>query len=335
MLAGLALLGVVLLAGAVLGAADAGWNELVALFTSPEAGTGERIIAIYRLPRMVVAMQVGVHFALAGLIFQVVLRNPLADPTVLGVSGGASLAVVIAMTWGAGIFVPEATAPIGHYLPMGLVPFIALAGGLIAGGLVLWLSWDGDLDPTRTALSGVALGAVASAAVMAMVLAMGNSQAEVALIWLAGSLYGRSYEDALAVLPWTCAGLVAAILILRPLGASRFDADIARSFGLDTRLWRPLALAIAVALAASAVSIVGPVGFVGLVVPHTARLVVGISLPRQMAFGAVFGALLVATSDILGRVVAVPVEVPVGAVTSLIGVPIFLVLLHRRSRGLG
>jgi iron complex transport system permease protein len=217
---------------------------------------------------------------------------------------------------------------------MDLVPFIALAGGLLAGGLVLWLSWNGDLDPTRTALSGVALGAVASAAVMAMVLAMGNSQAEVALIWLAGSLYGRGYEEALAILPWTGAGLVAAALILRPLGASRFDADIARSIGLETRLWRPLALAIAVALAASAVSVVGPVGFVGLVVPHTARLVVGSSLPRQMAFGALFGALLVAASDVLGRIVAVPVEVPVGAVTSLIGVPVFLILLQQRGGSL-
>lgn len=318
--------------GMVFGAANAGWSDLWALLVDPQGAMSERIISTYRLPRLVVAMQVGTHFALAGLIFQIALRNPLADPTVLGISGGASLAVVVAMLLAAAFFVPAGTPSFArYYLPMSAIPFVALGGGLAAGLLVSWLAWDGDLNPTRTALAGVAFGAIASAAVMATVLAMGGAQAEVAMIWLAGSLFGRGYEEALTILPWTLGGLAAMAVIVKPLGLLRFDTDMARSIGLSTRIWRPLALAVGVALAASGVAVVGPVGFVGLVVPHAVRLLVGSSVVQQAVLSAVGGALLLVLSDLVSRSVAVPLEVPVGAVTSLIGVPVFLVLLRLRG----
>lgn len=326
------LLALAVLLGMVLGAADAGWPDLWGLVFDPQGGVAEGIITAHRLPRLVVAMQVGVHFALAGLLFQIVLDNPLADPTVLGISGGASLAVVVAMLFAASFLVPEGTPSfVRYYLPISMVPFVALSGGLIAGALVFWLAWNGDLEPTRTALSGVALGATTGAAVMATVLAMGGAQAEVAMIWLAGSLFGRGYEEALAILPWTAGGLVAAVLVLRPLGLLRFDADLSRSMGLDTRLWRPLILAVGVALSSSAVAVVGPVGFVGLLVPHAVRLIAGPHVVQQALLSAVGGALLMVLSDVVSRSVAVPLEVPVGAVTSLLGVPVFLSLLHLRG----
>lgn len=332
LLAALLALVLALVLGMVFGAADAGWSDLSALLVDPQEVMAERIIAAYRLPRLVVAMQVGVHFALAGLIFQTALRNPLADPTVLGISGGASLAVVLAMLLAASFFVPEGTPNFArYYLPMSVVPFVALGGGVLAGALVFWLAWDGELDPTRTVLAGVAFGAIASAAVMATVLAMGGAQAEVAMIWLAGSLFGRGYEEALTIVPWTVAGVMATALVLRPVGLLRFDGDMARSMGLETRLWRPLGLAVGVALAASGVAVVGPVGFVGLVVPHAVRLVVGPNLGQQMLLCAVGGALLLVLSDVVSRSIAVPLEVPVGAVTSLIGVPVFLLLLLLRG----
>lgn len=321
--------------GMVIGAADAGWPDLVALATNPQGAISEGIITTYRLPRLIVAVQVGVHFALSGLLFQTVLRNPLADPTVLGVSGGASLAVVVAMLFAASLLAPEGTPSFArYYLPMSIVPFIALAGGLLAGAFVFWLAWDGELDPTRMALSGVAFGAIAGAAVMATVLSMGGAQAEVAMIWLAGSLYGRGYEESLTALPWTVLGIIATVFSLRPLGLLRFSGAMARSLGLSTRVWRPIGLSIGVMLAASAVAIVGPVGFVGLVVPHAVRLVVGHNLVQQGVLCAAGGALLLVLSDIVSRTVAVPMEVPVGAVTSLVGVPFFLLLLHMRGGSL-
>lgn len=318
--------------GLVSGAANASWADLGTWLLDPQGAIAEQIISTYRLPRLVVAMQVGVHFAVAGVIFQTCLRNPLADPTVLGISGGASLAVVLTMLLAASFFVPEGTPSFArYYLPMALVPLVALAGGMLAGVAVFWLAWDGELNPTRTALAGVAFGAIANAAVMATVLAMGGAQAEVAMIWLAGSLFGRGYEEALVILPWTLLGLIASVLVLKPLGLLRFDADMARSIGLNARVWRPLGLAIGVALAASAVAVVGPVGFVGLVVPHAVRLLVGSSLLQQTVLSAVGGALLLVLSDVVSRSVAVPLEVPVGAVTSLIGVPVFLLLLRLRG----
>lgn len=328
LLMALIVLAVLVLMGLAIGAADTHLSDLVSLLVQPQGHRNEWIITTYRLPRILVAIQVGLHFALAGLIFQAVLRNPLADPSVLGVSGGASLAVVAA-TLLAGFWVtPEGTMEADPYrLPMPYLPPIAILGGLITGGILLWLSRSSGYDPRRTALMGVALGGVTSAGVMAIVLQLGGGRAEVAMIWLAGSLYARGYEEALVALPWTLIGLLACLLILKPLAVLRNNADVAHGLGLSVARWRPICLVVAIGLSASAVAIVGPVGFVGLIVPHTARVLVGPRLGRQMLACILLAAVLLVASDLIARTLAMPMEVPVGAVTSLLGVPVFVVLL--------
>lgn len=267
-----------------------------------------------RLPRVALALAVGANFALAGLIVQTVLRNPLAEPGTLGISAGASLAVV--------------TAILLTGVQSGLaVPLIALAGGAVTGAAVMRLCGG---DSRRLVLGGVIIGMALNALVMAVIVGFGAGRAELALLWMTGALYGRGFD---ALWPVLGMGVLAAGLLplfVRPLALMRFGDDQAQAAGLAVRLWRSAALALAVALAASAVSAAGPVGFVGLVVPHLARLLVGSRIGPLMAITALAGAALTLLADTLGRTLAPPLEIPVGAVTGLIGVPVFLFLLQRQ-----
>ncbi|MBK4217876.1 iron ABC transporter permease [Paracoccus caeni] len=273
-----------------------------------------------RLPRLFLALAVGANFGLAGLIVQIVLRNPLAEPGVLGVSAGASLAVVAALLLSHGAL----SVSLG-------VPLVAFGGAVAAGAAILWLC-GGSGDPRRLVLGGVVFGMALNALVMAVIVGFGAGRAELALLWLTGSLYGRGYDQLWPVL--ACGGVAALLLpaFVRPLGLLRFGDDQARSAGLEVRIWRPAALLLAMALAASAVSAAGPIGFVGLVVPHFARLLTGAAIAPLIWVTALSGAAVTLMADVVGRAIAPPLEIPVGAVTGLIGVPIFLLLLQRQSR---
>lgn len=320
-----------------LGATDATWVDVwQSLGKAPQGQAG--IIAQYRLPRISAAIVVGMHFALAGLIMQIVLRNPLADPTIFGISGGASLAIVGAMS------VSLAIAPVNDqsisvstdYIPLDLLPYIALVGGLGATLLVLGLSWqrgpDGGFSPPRMTLTGVIIGAILNSLVMALVLSMSEANTELAILWLAGSLYARDFSHLLPTLPWTLVGLLAIVLLSRSLSALRFDPSSAQSMGINLRVAQPLLILLAASLAASGVAIAGPVGFVGLLVPYIAKIIGVRQMSYQIWVCCFIGAALVVSSDTLGRIIAAPVEVPVGIITSLIGAPLFALILNRNLR---
>jgi iron complex transport system permease protein len=292
-----------------------------------DALLARELIFNVRLPRTLLALVVGVHFALSGLILQTVIRNPLADPGVVGVSGGASLFVtgfILLLD-----FFKADALRLGLSLSLDMLPFAAFAGGVATAGLLLALSWRGQVQPMRMALYGVALGAILNAAAMWIVVGWGGGRTETTMLWLAGSLYGRDMEHVRAVLPWLLCGTLALLCMLRPLAMLRFPDDVGRSLGLAVRFWRLAAVLLAVGLAASAVAVTGPVGFVGLVVPHLARQLVGSSLPRLVPATALCGACLMVAADLVGRVAAAPLELPAGAVTTLLGIPLFLALLMR------
>lgn len=309
-------------------------EALATLFGAQNEQSG--VMARHRLPRAVAATVIGAHLGLAGAILQIVLRNPLADPTILGISGGASLAVVLALS--AAISLSPARAVISvasDYLPLALVPPIALAGGLAATAMVLALSWDrrlGSVSGPRMLLSGVVLGSVLSAAVMALVLALSEARTELAIQWLSGSLYARGFEQLLPTLPFTFLGLLALISLAPCLSALRFDPHTAMSTGVNTRLALPLLIIVATGLAASAVAVAGPIGFVGLLAPHIARRVGDQNLPAHLWSTCFIGAMLVVAGDTFGRLAAPPLEIPVGMVTSLIGAPVFAFMLARNLR---
>ncbi len=310
------------------GSVGTDWQDVWRLF-SGTGGAVTDIIREYRLPRTAAAIVIGVYLSLSGLIFQTVLRNPLADPTLFGVSGGASLAVVIAM--GVAItFNPSETGlkAASSYLSLEWIPLIALFGGLSATGLIFLMSWSRGFSAIRLILMGVILASVLQALVMAMVVGLSEARTELAILWLAGSLYARDFSHIIPALPWGAAGLLLVFLMLPQLSALRLDALTARSVGVSVGMVSPVLLVIAACFAASAVSIAGPVGFVGLIVPHISRLIGSYQMKDQILTNMVVGATLVIVGDTVGRTVLPPLEIPVGIVTSLMGAPVFALLIY-------
>ncbi|KZN33819.1 FecCD family ABC transporter permease [Pseudoalteromonas luteoviolacea] len=306
-----------------------------ALLSSTPQNSESNILWQLRLPRSLLAIVVGVHFALAGLILQAVIRNPLADPSILGVNGGASLAIVLCLLVFDYVQLQVFNLSDSRFNFVWL-PAIALLGGTLATALVLKLSWRQQLQPNQLALNGVAIGAVLNALVMWAILAWGGNRTETSLIWLAGSLYGRDFSQLLLLLPWTFIGVFGCFLLLKHLSILQLDSDAAHTLGLNVKRWRLTSLFIAVALAASATAVTGPLGFVGLIVPHFAkvllnRLGLGISLPHLMVVCMLAGATLTLAADIASRTLISPLEIPTGTLTTLMGIPILLLLIRRQS----
>jgi len=276
-------------------------------------GSAHMIFVVWeqRLPRLLLAAMVGAQFAWAGLWLQVLSRNPLADAGVLGINAGAALGAVVALALWPGL-VP--------------LPAAALAGGLLAGSL-LWRLWLGARGGSALGLTlvGAVLAAILSALVMGALVLWQQARLELLLQWLAGSLYGRGWEQVGLLCPWFVLVVLAVWRLAPLLPLLALDEDKAASLGLPLHLARGALLGAAVVAAASAVAVAGPVGFVGVLVPFMAR---------RLGGGVIgcgwLGALLLMGADTLGRVLASPLEWPVGVLTALLGVPLFLYLLHKR-----
>lgn len=317
----LILLGVVLallvLASLFIGAVSVSPRLILdGLFSGQASSLEGTLVWQHRLPRALLAILVGLQLATAGLILQAVFRNPLADPSIVGISSGAGLAVITVL-----LLADLATVDVlsGDATPamMSWLPAAALFGGLLAASLVL---------------NGIAVGSVLNALVMWVIITWGGARTEIALIWLAGSLYGRDFQHLYMLWPWSLAGLLGTLALLKPLALLRFDDSLVISLGLRPMFWRAASIAVAVLLAASAVAVTGPVGFVGLVTPHLSRLLVG-SKPHRLWIGSMLlGSMLMLCADLIGRTLISPLEIPVGALTALLGIPIFLLLLHRQAR---
>lgn len=315
------------------GAVPSTWPQVWAAL-SGAPGDMAQMLRDFRLPRSLIALLVGAHFAVAGMIMQIAMRNPLADPTIFGVSSGAACAItgVMLLAPDLGLVAPN-VRPDQDYLPAIVMQPVALAGAVLATALVLVLGRNGGFASGRIVLMGVMVGAVLNGLVMGFVLALPTANSEMAIIWISGALYGRSMSNLWQVLPWSLAGLSCAVVLVRVLAVLRFAPDMALSLGLNDRRMRPVAMLTAAGLAASAVAVSGPVGFVGLIVPHAVRLIYGPGLAGQLWLNAVLGATLVALADTLGRVMFAPIEVPVGIVTSLIAAPVFILILRVKLKG--
>ncbi|WP_409422004.1 iron chelate uptake ABC transporter family permease subunit [Pseudaeromonas sp. ZJS20] len=305
-LLGLSLLGSLSL-GAVAVSPSALWQAW-----APDAAAHFTLLSL-RLPRLLLAWLVGAMLGAAGCLCQAVVRNPLAAPDLLGVSHGASLAVVLALVVWPGL------AP-------GWLPWLALTGGLGAAGLLWWLSGP-RCPPLRLALTGVALGTLLASGVD-LVLLTQPPQLNQALLWLTGSLWGRGWEQLPLLLPWW------SLLPLLPWLASRLDLlmlgeERAQGLGLPVARLRGWALLLAVVWCSAAVAVCGPLAFLGLVAPHLARRLVGGRHVRLLPAAMLVGALLLSLADLLGRILHPPLELPAGLFTALLGAPYFLYLLLR------
>ena len=272
-----------------------------------------------RLPRVVLALAVGTAFGVAGGLSQSVLRNPLASPDVLGISAGASVAVV------AVIAVGSLGGPVG-VVP---IPVAALAGGLAAAGLIALLGRDGALRGRRILLVGIALSAALTALTQFLLTRIDVYDAQRSAAWLTGSLNARGWGEATPVLVGLAVLLPAALVLARTNRALLFEDEVVAGWGVRPGRARGALLVIAVCLAALATSAAGPVAFVALVAGQVARRVAGVpDIPPVLA--GVAGALLVLVADTVART-ALPAQLPVGVLTGLVGAPYLLYLLQRRS----
>lgn len=303
------------------GDVDVSWGQVLsALFGSAEEMT-EAVVS-HRLPRVLVAAMAGACLAVAGVAVQAVVRNPLAEPGLIGVTGGAALGAVsvILLVPAAPLIALPAAAALGGITMLGLVLFVAR--GSRAGG-------RSGLDPTRVVLVGLGAGATAMALVNMMVVGAQMNIAA-ALTWLVGSTYGRDVSTlSLLALP----ALVGVLLVIaaRPINLLSLGDEAPRALGLDLGKARLAVLGAGAVMAAGAVAAVGAVGFVGLLSPHLARRLVGNNTAHVVPMAALLGATLVVVSDALGRSLLAPTEIPVGIVTAVVGAP-YLVWLLRRSQ---
>ena len=276
-----------------------------------------RILWHIRLPRIITGALTGVNLALAGCILQGILKNPLADPGIIGVSAGAGLAAMCIM-----ILLPAET----KFVPLG-----AFVGAIIAVALVFALSWENGVHPMRMVLAGVAIAAFFGGAMTALMVFY-SDRVQGTVNWMAGGFAGRSWSHAEMVLPYTLVGLAGTLLGSRWLNALQLGEETARSLGVNVPRARLILLILAALLAASAVSAAGMLGFVGLIIPHMVRLLTGSDFDWMLPVSAIWGAALVTGADAAARVVFAPVEVPVGVFMSFLGAPFFLYLLKKGMR---
>ncbi|MFG3497093.1 iron ABC transporter permease [Streptomyces sp. NPDC047928] len=319
------LAGGVLLVAALLAGGLALGDIAVPLAELPRmlAGGGDEVlrgvVLEYRLPRLAVAGLAGALLAVAGGIVQTVSRNPLADLTVMGVSGGAGFGAALLL-----VALPS--------LPYAVLPFAALLGGTAAFALTYGLSRRrGSVAPERLVLVGIGTFALTTAATNYLVVGA-RFQVAQALTWLSGSTYARDTTDLSVLAAAAAAGVPLLLVSFRRLDLLALGEDAPRTLGLPLERTRLAVLVLAVALAACAVAVVGTVAFVGLVAPHAARMLVGSRTHRLLPTAALLGASLMIAADTVGRTAIAPAEIPSGLLAALIGTPYFVWQLRRGRR---
>ncbi|GIO37071.1 iron ABC transporter permease [Paenibacillus antibioticophila] len=275
----------------------------------------------FRLPRTTIAILIGAALAVSGTIMQGVSRNSLADPGILGINAGAGLMVMLYVFF----FGISASSSIF------LLPVLALIGASAAALLIFILAYKKQegLSPIRLVLSGIGVAAGISAAITILTIQFNPQQYQFIATWLAGSIWGTSWIFVLALLPWLVVLLPYVYSRSNVLNILMLSEDTASGLGARITLEQLKMLAVAVGLAAAAVSVSGGIGFVGLIAPHIARICVGARHQRLLPISALFGALLVIIADMLGRSLMNGNEIPVGVVTAVIGAPYFIFLLLR------
>lgn len=318
--ASVCLLGLVTLASVAYGSKQIPFGTVIDSFLNfnPELND-HLIVRSLRVPRNIVGLLVGAALGLSGAVMQGVARNPLADPGILGVSAGAALFVVI------GIYVFGVASLLGYV-------WFAFAGALVASLVVYFLGSLGreGATPVKLALAGAAITAFLGSITTAILL-IDIATLDQYRFWAVGSLAGRTPEVAAQVAPFILVGGVMALVSGRLLNALSLGDDVARSLGQKVGLARGFSAASVVLLTGAATAAAGPIGFVGLTVPHVARAITGPDYKWILPYSAVLAPVLLLGSDIIGRVIARPGEIQVGIITALVGSPFFVMLVRRRK----
>ena len=298
------------------GARDVSWEDIVGALLGHDDTIGQSAVLL-RLPRTALAVMAGAALGLAGAVMQGVTRNPLADPGIMGVNTGAALAVVIGVVW----FNMQST---GDFV------WVAIAGAGCSGLFVYAVGslGRGGATPLKLALAGAATSIALSSLVIAVVLPRSDIAGGIRS-WQIGGVGGASLDRILPVLPFILVGIVISLLCARKLNSLALGDELAASLGERVAFARIIASLSAILLCGATTAACGPIGFVGLVVPHFCRLLFGSDHRWLLPFSAVGGAVLLLFADIVGRIIARPAELDVGILTAFIGAPVFIWIVRR------
>ena len=312
----LAVLLLLIVALTSIGSVNIGLNELFSAILNNDNKVITTIIYKMRLPRNVMAVLVGASLAVSGALLQAVMKNPLADPGITGVSSGASVFAIIIL-----LLLPQY---------VGVLPFLAFIGGAIACVTVYLIAWNNGLKPMRVVLAGVAVNAILGGFI-SLLTTLYSDRIQGALLWLNGSLASKTWGDVKIVALYTIIGLVLAMLCARGANVLTLGDDSAMNLGYNVTRTRVMLSAVAVFLAGTTTAVVGIISFVGLIVPHISRMIIGSDHKYNLPFSMVLGGIVLLLADTVARTILGAVELPVGVVMSIVGGPFFLYLLRKRG----
>lgn len=275
------------------------------------------IVQEFRLPRIVVAILVGAALAVAGAILQGLVRNPLAAPDILGITGGASVTAVAYLLF-------------FETMSIKWLPGAAFAGATIVSLLLYALAWKKGVTPLRLVMIGVGLKIVASAAVTLLITFSPFLLQNRAILWLTGSIYGSAWSDVAMILPWVVVLIFLSIIMTGRVNVQQLGSDIATGLGNFVNRDNFILLLVCTALTGTAVAVGGEISFVALLAPHISKQLVGPSFGSVLPVSIFVGALILLIADLIARVAFAPLDIPVGVFTSAVGAPFFIYLLYKK-----
>ncbi|MFC5699706.1 FecCD family ABC transporter permease [Cohnella faecalis] len=297
------------------GSVSISFSEIVRVLFGEGNAVNESIIWDVRLPRVLVGLLTGACLAASGALLQGVMRNPLADPAIIGVSAGGGIGAVIAL-----VLFPQFSL---------LLPGFAFAGAVVSSAFIYFLAWDNGSSPVKIVLAGIAVNAFLGG-IMNGIMVLNSDRIQSVIPWLAGGLSGRSWPHLLFMLPYAAVGLALTPLAMKSANLLMLGDQSAQSLGQNVERHRFLIVALSSLLAGAAVSVAGLVGFVGLIVPHAFRLLIGEDYRYLLPFSIVGGAILMVAADTAARSWFDPLELPAGILLACVGAPFFLMLLKKR-----
>ena len=312
----LVLLGVLIIVTIGVGSVSISVKEIIETFLGNGNEINQSIIMDMRLPRIIIAVFVGAGLSISGALLQSIMNNPLADPGITGVSSGASLLAITVM-----LYFPKLHE---------VLPLMAFLGAIVACMMVFILSWDKGLNPMRVILSGVAVNAVFVGATSLLSI-LNSDKIQGILLWINGSIAYKGWTEVKYLVPYSVIGIILALLCAKGANLLALGDDVATNLGVNVTKTRFLVALVAVFLAGVSTSVVGIIGFIGLIVPHICRLILGYDYKYLIPMSAIMGGILLLLADTLARFVARPVELPVGILMAMLGGPFFLFLLRRRK----
>ena len=300
-----------------IGSARYSFMEVVSALFSSETSTTRTVVLSLRLPRVVLALLIGASLSAAGSLLQAVMRNPLADPGTIGVSAGAGTAAITVL-----LIFPNLTLSL---------PLFAFVGAALACVLIYAMAWKSGVDPVRIILSGVAINSVLGG-YNSLLQLMNSDNLSGVLAFMNGSLSGMSWVHVRTMAVYAVLGLGLSLLCIRHANALQLGDEMAKNLGIRVNASRICLSAVSAFLAASTVSVAGMIGFVGLVVPHISRMLVGSDYKVMLPTCILLGGSTLLLADTIGRTIVPGMEIPVGVVMSVAGGPFFLYMLRKRGK---